>query len=138
MKVEIKNNVTEDAKKLRNEVFVLEQGFSPSDEFTGDDYLYKHIHIYNDDILIAYSRFAVEDDSCHLGRILVRKEYRMKGIGKYLMEETLKEAFKYRNKCILHSQAHAVGFYLKCGFKVEGDVFIEAGHEHYKMVINKE
>ena len=34
---------------------------------------------------------------------------------------------------VLHAQDHALGFYERCGYEVEGDGFEEAGIPHHKM-----
>jgi len=39
------------------------------------------------------------------------------------------------DEVFLNSQRSAIKFYESIGFKVEGDVFVEAGIEHYKMTI---
>ncbi|MFZ9239158.1 MAG: GNAT family N-acetyltransferase, partial [Burkholderiaceae bacterium] len=37
------------------------------------------------------------------------------------------------NELVLHAQTHALAFYTKHGFQIEGDEFLEAGIPHYRM-----
>jgi len=46
----------------------------------------------------------------------------------------LNDVKEMNKKIYLHSQINAIKLYLKFGFKIVGEKFIEAGLEHYKMV----
>ena len=69
-----------------------------------------------------------------IGRMAVLTEYRGKGIGGEILT-ALVEAAKSRglHEVYLHAQSHAMAFYQRFDFVVEGDEFQEAGIPHLKM-----
>ncbi len=127
------NELPMEAKKIREEVFVFEQGFK--EEFDSIDGKATHLLIYEDDKAIATGRsFLSSDQNYYLGRIAIKKEYRNKGIGSKvldLLEEELKN--KSIKKVYLHSQLQAKEFYLKNGYQVSGDIFLEENSPHILM-----
>ncbi len=130
-------DINDTIKSLREEVFCIEQGFPKSVEITIDEHLYTHVSLYNkDNQLIAYCRFIVEDTIVHLGRILVRKEYRNNHLGSSLINEAEKVIKNTTsiNEVVLHAQYQVVPFYEKNGYKVVGDMFLEENYPHYKMI----
>ena len=69
-----------DAKKLRQLIFVEEQGFE--NEFDEIDERAYHVVVYQDKCAIATGRMYFEDEKTMiLGRIAVIKEYRGTGLG---------------------------------------------------------
>ncbi|MDO4594920.1 MAG: GNAT family N-acetyltransferase [Tissierellia bacterium] len=99
-------------KKLREEVFIKEQGFK--NEFDDIDDIATHLCLKEDDKLIAYLRIYKQEDKYFIGRVIVKREYRNKGYGKKILKEALKR-LKGR-KVINHSQFDKREFYKKCGF----------------------
>ena len=75
------NYLPEEAIKIRNEVFVKEQGFV--EEFDEIDDIAKHIVLYKKENPISTCRiyFNTEKQSFVIGRIAVVKEWRGKNIG---------------------------------------------------------
>ncbi len=72
-----------------------------------------------------------------IGRMAVLEAWRKKGVGSSLLRCLLNEARRRGiHPVSLHAQAHAVGFYLRFGFRVSGGAFTEAGITHVKMVLN--
>ena len=71
----------------------------------------------------------------HIGRLAVIAKWRGKGIGAALVNEFVSFAqSKGLEQAYLNSQEQAVGFYEKCGFSSQGEIFYEAGIPHIKMV----
>lgn len=71
----------------------------------------------------------------HIGRMAVLKEWRGKGVGSAMLNRLLEEIKKQHiDQATLNAQTEAVSFYKKFGFQSAGDVFIEAGIPHIKMV----
>ena len=72
-----------------------------------------------------------------LERVAVRELYRGKGLGHKLTEFMItvakEQSFK---KFKVHAQAYLKDFYQKHGFEVVGDMFKEAGIDHYLMIRN--
>ncbi len=68
-------------------------------------------------------------------RVAILDAYQKTGLGKMLMDYLINFCKKQGAKEIdLHSQLHAKDFYIKCGFKQYGQVFMDAGIEHIAMV----
>ncbi|MDO4501302.1 MAG: GNAT family N-acetyltransferase, partial [Erysipelotrichaceae bacterium] len=79
------NFLTEDAKKIREKVFMEEQGFK--NEFDEIDDKALHIVVYDKMMPIATCR-VVESEEANtyiMGRLAVIKEYRGKHIGKGML-----------------------------------------------------
>ena len=74
------------------------------------------------------------DQHGHVGRVAVLEEWRRRGVGRELMEAAvayLKTAGL--PEALLNSQTSASEFYLKLGFEVRGEEFMEAGIPHIAM-----
>lgn len=125
----------EDAWRIREEVFIQEQGFQR--ELDEIDDTAAHIVLYDaGDIPVATCRVFpdAEPGVFVLGRLAVKKEYR----GKHVGCEALGAAESYvRDKdgkaLILHSQCRAVGFYRQNGFREYGEVELDEGCPHIWM-----
>jgi predicted GNAT family N-acyltransferase len=126
----------DDAAKLREEVFILEQGFI--DEFDDIDDIAWHVTLYLDDECIGVGRvFALElqPDEFHIGRLAIKKPYRNKGYGRVIMNELEKIAIaNMATRIVLSAQVQALDFYRSCGYKAEGDVYLDQHEPHQKMV----
>jgi predicted GNAT family N-acyltransferase len=128
------NDITEEIRNLRFEVFVREQNIAPEIELESDEYNYSHLCLYKDEVLVAYARARSHGEIMHLGRILVKKEYRGQGLGAAIMNYCEQTALDRGCKVLeLNAQYRAIGFYEKMGFIAEGDYFTEAGIRHKKM-----
>ncbi|HHW90259.1 MAG TPA: GNAT family N-acetyltransferase [Clostridiales bacterium] len=128
------DDINQEIRDLRLEVFVIEQGIDPEIEIEKDEYNYKHLCLYKDDTLVAYARAKVKGEVLRLGRILVKKEYRGQGLGKAIMKYC--EEIAKQNNCAvleLHAQHQAIEFYEKLGYEPIGDYFLEANIKHKKM-----
>ena len=106
------------------------------DKFFNEMKLFKIQLVVDEDVPIGTCRiFEGEKNGIYvLGRLAVKKEYRLKGIGSMLV----KSATEYVKNIggislILHSQLRAKDFYLKLGFKEYGEIEYEAGCPHIWM-----
>lgn len=121
--------------RVRCDVFVKEEGiFYP--DVDGIDYDSVHIFSVNQDGLVtSYLRMFFkldEDNVMQLGRVLTRVHGI--GMGSELLQLSLKVAGSMDvGEVYVESQEHAKNFYLKNGFRIVSDVFIEAGIPHIKM-----
>lgn len=125
-----------EAKKVREKVFIHEQGFSyDHDEI---DNIAIHMVIFDNNTPIAACRvFESEKSGIYvLGRLAVQKECRGKGVGSMLVE-SVKEYVSYigGKSLILHSQLHAKEFYSKLGFEEYGEIEYEDNCPHIWMKI---
>jgi ribosomal protein S18 acetylase RimI-like enzyme len=100
------------------------------DELAGWCGMYHNTPISNPDITTP--------DYCKIGNIVVKKDYRRKGIGKSLvmkMLDTAKELGVYRTKLEVDTISDAVRLYESLGFKIEETVemFYDDGSDAYIM-----
>ncbi|MCX6258687.1 MAG: GNAT family N-acetyltransferase [Bacteroidia bacterium] len=123
----------EHARKIRTEVFVLEQGVSHELEYDGKDKDARHYLVFRDDLAVATARWRQTDKGIKLECFAVLPAYRNQGIGKIILDKVLSDVKPLNRKIYLHSQDKAVNFYLRNGFSVVGDEFFEAGIRHFLM-----
>lgn len=129
------NEDFEDAFSVREKVFIIEQNVDEEDELDTFDDLAWHIVLYDDRIPIATGRVFKKRDSCVIGRVCVLKEYRGRSIGKQLISHLLEKADQMGlDRLELESQMYAVDFYRRVGFQEYGEIFLDAGIEHIKMI----
>jgi len=124
----------QEAKKVREEVFIYEQGFSY--DYDEMDDIAIHIVLFEDNIPIAACR-VFESEECGkfvLGRLAVKKECRSKGVGSCVVEAAKEYVASVGGKfLILHSQLQAKEFYNKLGFVEYGEVEYEEDCPHIWM-----
>ena len=119
--------------KARFSVFYTEQNCRYLD-MDDVDYNAIHIALFRKGKVVAYARLfqTSEPDIWQVGRMLTTE--RKKGLGKYIMEQTLNQAIRSgAHTLMLHAQTHATGFYESFGFSVYGDIFTEADMPHVRM-----
>ena len=130
---------------LRIKVFVKEQNVPIELELDEKDYSENTVHIgyFNDDKLIGVARLIdMDKDVIHIGRVVIDKEYRGKGIGRKLIvgcETTAKNILKREVIIELSAQIQAEKFYESLGYnRVNDKIYLDAGIEHVDMrkVIN--
>lgn len=85
------NQLNDDIRYIRETVFIKEQGFE--NEFDEIDSVAIHILVKKDKKAIATARLYLENNSYHIGRIAVLKEYRALKIGSKIIK-TLEEEVK--------------------------------------------
>ena len=134
MNIEVKyEHNFEDAKVVRQEVFMEEQGFC--NEFDDIDERAIHTTIYVDGKLAGCTRtFYNEDPTCiHVGRIALRKQYRQLGLGRKLVEAS--EAYYQQPVTfVLDAQCRIKGFYERLGYHEIGTPFYDETVLHIRMV----
>ena len=125
----------EKAFKIREIVFIDEQGFLI--ELERDKYDERAVHVvgYENGVPVACGRLIEIDGKAKLGRFAVIKDKRNNRYGFKVCEFLMNKAAEIGLKeMYLHSQTSAAGFYKKLGFHEHGDIFLEEGAEHIKMV----
>ena len=121
------------ARKIRQEVFVDEQGFT--EEFDDLDTRSRHILVsVNGKPVATGCVYPEEDGTWHIGRVAVRKEYRHQGLGTCVMRalETTARAAAAR-RIVLGAQDHAVPFYKKLGYTISSGSFLDQDALHWHM-----
>jgi predicted GNAT family N-acyltransferase len=124
----------ENAWAIRRLVFIQEQNVPEEIEMDADDAHALHALALDEDTPVGCGRMVCHDGYVKIGRMAVLRERRGEGIGRsilmFLMERARKRGF---GRAVLHAQLTAEGFYLKNGYRPEGEVFEEAGIAHRKM-----
>ncbi len=123
-----------DARYIREEVFVKEQGFR--EEFEGRDDTAWHTVIYIGGKPAATGRTYRSDDGRYIvGRIAVMKEFRGNHLGSEVMriaEDHLRELGAENAE--LSAQLRVKQFYESVGYTAVGDTYFEEHVEHIRMI----
>lgn len=130
--------VTDDiatCRALRRTVFIEEQGVSEADEIDDLDGIAIHLLAYLNDAPVGTARLLLMGKVGKIGRVCVLPKARGTGLGAALILSSLEELRRHPGvtEAYLGAQVHAVGFYEKLGFVVEGDEFIDADVPHRHM-----
>lgn len=134
METKVFNYLPEEAKKIRKEVFVEEQGFE--NEFDDIDNISVHLVTYDKDKPVATCRiyYNEEKKAYTVGRIAVVKAYRGKKIGAEILQESIIQTEALGGKALyLHAQCRATEFYEKQGFEKIGAIDFDENCPHIWM-----
>lgn len=128
-----------EAYAVREAVFVEEQGYALEIERDEHDPQAAHALVRVDEKAVGTGRlFLDERAEWHVGRVAVLKEYRKQGIGELVMRLLLLSALEFGAENVyLGSQVHAVPFYQKLGFAVDGPEYLDEGQPHLPMRAEK-
>ena len=122
---------------VRGIVFIEEQGVPYNIEHDVHDSTATHILGEKNGEPFGAGRIRAIGEYAKLERIAIRKSHRGKGLGRKLTEFMItiakEQGFK---KFKLHAQSYLTDFYRKHGFEIVGDIFKEAGIDHYLMIRN--
>ncbi|MCB5160820.1 GNAT family N-acetyltransferase [Marinomonas algarum] len=117
---------------VRKQVFIIEQGIDPLDEW--DDIDQDAVHF------VSFGTTAVPTGTCRLSengqisRLAVLASYRHQGYGEMLLNRAIKVAREMGiRQVFLHAQTDVQPFYDKQNFITDGKVFLEAGKMHVRM-----
>lgn len=122
-------------QSLRRTVFVVEQRVP--EELEWDEADAPSLHALAQDrhgLPVGTGRLLPDG---HIGRMAVLREWRGQGAGSALLEFLVLQARQCGMRRLqLHAQTHAIGFYERQGFVVQGGEFMEAGISHRLMVLS--
>ena len=129
-----------EAKSIRQQVFVEEQGVPLELEVDDKDNLSTTIHVAlcKDRVMVATGRILdAGTKHIHLGRIAVLKNYRGLGLGREIilgMEKIACEMTNEKVTSFLSAQLYAEKFYESLGYVRENDeIYLDAGIKHIDM-----
>jgi predicted GNAT family N-acyltransferase len=122
---------------IRRRVFIEEQSVPEIEEIDEHDRIgdpiADHFLFVMDKRAIGTVRCIKKDGNVlKIGRVAVLKEERNKGLGKQMMDLIESYYTTYR-LFVLDAQTHAIPFYLKCGYVLAGEIFMDAGIPHRHM-----
>ena len=118
-------------KAIRFEVFVEEQKVPAEEEIDAHDPVSLHAIAWTDGNAAGCGRLLPDG---HIGRMAVRMPYRGQGVGSLVLQHLIERARQRRDvDVVLSAQTHALGFYEKFGFVVEGSEYLDCNIPHRDM-----
>jgi YbgC/YbaW family acyl-CoA thioester hydrolase len=127
----------EEARRIRTEVFLEEQGIPAEMEWDEGDATAVHAIARNRlGQAVATGRLLQERPGvARIGRVAVHRALRGSGIGGQVLKALLSVASARGDReAVLNAQRSAENFYLGLGFVRRGEAFEEAGIAHVEMV----
>jgi len=125
---------------LRQEIFIVEQD-CPYLDADGKDQGAHHVLATSDDgILQAYTRLLSKGISypehCSIGRVICRKSHRQTGLGKQIMQHSIKSCQDlFHGQLIkISAQVYLDRFYQSLGFNPIGEGYLEDDIPHQAMI----
>ena len=121
-------------RAVRTPVFIEEQAVTPEFEWDAVDASAVHLLATLHHAPIACLRII---DYKKIGRMAVLKDYRGRGLGAALLFEAVAICKKQGSKSVyLSAQTHAIGFYIKAGFKQISDEYCDVDIPHVDMQLD--
>jgi len=122
---------------LRSEVFIVEQNCAYQD-VDNTDKTSKHLLLMEAETLAAYARIippGISYKEASIGRVVVKRTFRGKDLGKLLMQKCLHEMdiLYPKQDIVISAQSYLLKFYTELGFAAEGKEYLEDGIPHTKM-----
>jgi len=124
--------------KLRSEIFVVEQECIYED-CDGKDKNSYHLFAKENGQIILYLRIlekGISYDEISIGRVLIYKEYRGKGLAKLMMTRAIQFIENTLNEKIVRisAQEYLLNFYLSLRFVKVSEVYLEDNIPHVEML----
>lgn len=123
-----------EAARLREQVFLREQGFST--EFDGIDAQAWHLTLLRQGRALAVGRLYPGDRPglFVIGRVAVCQSCRGQGLGKKVVLALEEQARRLGGRTVqLSAQCHAQGFYEKLGYTAYGQIYLDEHCPHIHM-----
>lgn len=134
MQMRIQQGLIPDAKDIREEVFMKEQGFHQ--EFDEVDETAWHLVLYEKGEAVGCCRLFPSDepDVFILGRLAVRKSCRGRHYGERIVQEAERWLRgRHVKKLALSAQVRVQPFYEMLGYTASGDVYLDEYCPHIHM-----
>ena len=125
-----------DAVRIRNQVFVGEQGVPPEREIDQDEAYCIHFVLYSDEQEAkgTVRLLPLENGQIKVQRMAILAQYRQQGLGQILIREAEDFAKKQGFDTVkLGAQLSAIPFYEKLDYHPYGEIFEDAGIQHVNM-----
>lgn len=122
--------------KVREEVFMIEQNISIEEEIDSfdiiDDTKVIHFYLTSNDNVVGCCRILLNGEYVKIGRVAILSKERGKGYASKMLK--LVEEYFGEGHYVLEAQCYVESLYAKAGYQEIGDIFLDAGIEHIKMV----
>ncbi|HYF71688.1 MAG TPA: GNAT family N-acetyltransferase [Nocardioides sp.] len=124
------------AWRLRQDVFVVEQE-CPYPDLDGrdDEPGTRHVLLHVDDLLLGYARVLDDDPVWRIGRVVLDRSARGRGLADHLMTTALQVS--EGRDVVLDAQSPLAPWYATFGFEVSGPEFLEDGIPHTPMRLSR-
>jgi len=121
-----------DVWRLRQDVFVVEQD-CPYPDLDGRDPEpgTRHVLLHEDETLIGYARVLDDGDEWRIGRVVLARAGRGRGLADMLMHTALQVC--PGREVVLDAQSPLAAWYATHGFVADGPEFLEDGIPHVPM-----
>jgi ElaA protein len=118
--------------QLRQDVFVVEQE-CPYPDLDGRDLepVTRHLWVAEDRLPVGYLRMLDEGNGWRIGRVLVARGHRGRGVAETLMRRALEVVGDQPS--VLDAQSYLTGWYQRFGYAASGPEFVEDGIPHVPM-----
>ncbi|RXM58903.1 GNAT family N-acetyltransferase [Clostridium tetani] len=127
--------------QIRNKIFIVEQKCAYQD---CDDRDKKSYHVYVEDKgeIVSYLRILprkISYNEVSIGRVLVNKNYRGKGIAREMMIKAINFIEKNlgEKEIKIQAQCYLINFYKSLGFKEISNEYLEDNIPHIDMLYKK-
>ena len=118
-------------RAIRFEVFVEEQKVPAEEEIDAHDPRSIHAIAWSNGTAAACGRLLPDG---HIGRMAVLKPFRGFGVGGLVLQHLTERARQRGDReVVLSAQTHAIGFYEKFGFVLEGGEYLDCNIPHRDM-----
>ena len=119
---------------LRESVFIVEQE-CPYQELDGRDLAdsTRHLWVESDGRPVGYLRILADPGTVRIGRVLVARDHRGRGLAETLMHAALGEIGERAVR--LDAQSYLARWYERFGFEVTGPEFLDDGIPHLPMLL---
>lgn len=120
---------------LRSAVFVVEQACVYLDP-DGKDMDAIHLLGYRDQVLNASLRIYIDQNRCHIGRVVIAQSERGNGLGYTLLQKAIDYIQTEKIATVVHceSQQHLERFYQNLGFETQSAPYDLDGIMHVDMI----
>lgn len=121
---------------IRRRVFQDEQKVQAQQDLDGKDKLCPQLIAYLDNAVVGTARIRYLDNkTAKIERLAVLSYARGNGIAKRIMQKALEVIVsEHISEVRIHAQEYIKGLHQQLGFEQVGEVFLEAGIPHVKMV----
>ncbi len=121
---------------IRRRVFQDEQKVQPELDIDGKDRNCPQLIAYLDNAVVGTARIRYLDNkTAKIERLAVLSYARGNGIAKRIMQKALEVIVsEHISEVRIHAQEYIKGLHQQLGFEQVGEVFLEAGIPHVKMV----
>lgn len=124
--------------QLRQAVFIIEQDCIYPDIDSNDEHAL-HLLAFDGDVMVGCLRIldkGVTFDEASIGRVVVAKTHRRRGIAQEMMRQavTFLATERGETRIKISAQTYALQVYENAGFTAVGEVYLEDGLPHVDMV----